>query len=72
MTQDAVLTSKPSRLIRVLGLFPSLVSHLTICLRNPMWDVGSWTRDRTHIPDIGRQILNPWTTRVSAPLVEFM
>ena len=24
---------------------------------------SSWTRDRTHVPCIGRQILNHWTTR---------
>ena len=24
---------------------------------------SSWTRVRTHVPCIGRQILNPWTTR---------
>ena len=28
-----------------------------------MWDLSSRTRDRTHIPCIGRQILNHWTTR---------
>ena len=29
-----------------------------------MWHLGSsWTRDRTHGPCIGRQILNHWTTR---------
>ena len=28
-----------------------------------LWHVGSsWTRDGTHVPCIGRQILNPWTT----------
>ena len=28
-----------------------------------LWHVGSsWTRDRTHVPCIGRQIRNPWTT----------
>ena len=28
------------------------------------WHVGSsWTRDETHVPGIGRQILNPWITR---------
>ena len=31
-----------------------------VALRN----VGSsWTRDRTHVPGLGRQILNCWTTR---------
>ena len=29
-----------------------------------MWHRGSsWTRDRTYVPSIGRQILNHWTTR---------
>ena len=29
-----------------------------------LWHVGSsWSRDRTHVPCIGRPILNQWTTR---------
>ena len=28
-----------------------------------MWDLSSPTRDRTHVPCIGRRILNHWTTR---------
>ena len=28
-----------------------------------MWDLSSPTRDRTHVPCIGRQILDHWTTR---------
>ena len=28
-----------------------------------MWDLSSPTRDRTHVPCIGRWILNHWTTR---------
>ena len=28
-----------------------------------MWDLSSLTRDKTHIPCIGRRILNHWTTR---------
>ena len=28
-----------------------------------MWDPSSWTRDGTHVPCTGRQILNHWTTR---------
>ena len=28
-----------------------------------MWDLSSLTRDQTHVPFIGRQILNHWTTR---------
>ena len=27
-----------------------------------VWDLSSLTRDRTHIPCIGRQSLNHWTT----------
>ena len=27
-----------------------------------IWDLGSLTRDQTHIPCIGRQSLNHWTT----------
>ena len=29
----------------------------------PMYVESSWTRDQTHVPCIGRQILNHWTTR---------
>ena len=28
-----------------------------------MWDLSSLTRDRTHVPYIGRRILNCWATR---------
>ena len=28
-----------------------------------MWDLSSWTRDRTCVPCIGRQTPNHWTTR---------
>ena len=28
-----------------------------------MWDLGSPSRDQTHVPGIARQILNHWTTR---------
>ena len=28
-----------------------------------MWDLSSLTRDQTHFPCLGRQILNHWTTR---------
>ena len=37
-----------------------------------MWDLSSLTRDytRVHVPSIGRQILNHWTTReVPVPLL---
>ena len=37
-----------------------------------MWDLSSPTRDGAHIPCIGRQILNHWTTReVPIPLQLF-
>ena len=32
-----------------------------------MWDLSSPTRDQTYISCIGRQILNPWTTREVRP-----
>ena len=32
-------------------------------LPHGMWDLSSLTRDRTHVPCIGRWILNHWTTR---------
>ena len=35
-----------------------------------MWDLSSPTRDQTHVPYTGRQILNPWTTR-GFPIVRF-
>ena len=28
-----------------------------------MWDLDSPTRDRSHVPSNGRQILNHWTAR---------
>ena len=28
-----------------------------------IWDLGSLTRELTHIPNIGRQSLNHWTAR---------
>ena len=31
-------------------------------LPDGMWDLSSLTKDRTHVPCIGRQILNHWTT----------
>ena len=35
-----------------------------------VWDLGSLTRDGTHVPCVGRKILNPWTTR-EVPLLLF-
>ena len=34
-----------------------------VYLLQSMWDLSSLTRDQTHIPYIGRQIINHWTTR---------
>ena len=34
-----------------------------VSLPRGMWDLSSLTRDRTHVPCIGRQILYHWTTR---------
>ena len=36
-----------------------------------MWDLNSLTRDQTHDPYIGRQILNYWTTR-EVPILSFL
>ena len=35
------------------------------------WDLSSQTRDQTHVPCIGRQILNHWTTK-EVPLFPFV
>ena len=32
-------------------------------LRRGVWDLSSLARDQTHVPCIGRQILNHWATR---------
>ena len=32
---------------------------------------ASWTRDRTHVPFIGKRILNHWTTR-EVPISTFL
>ena len=37
-----------------------------------MWDLGSWTQDQTRVPYIGRELLNPWTTRKSLKLLILM
>ena len=37
-------------------------------LPHGMWDLSSPTRDQIHVPCIGRQILNHWTTREVPPL----
>ena len=34
-----------------------------VWLLHGMWDLSSQTRDRTHVPCIGRWIVNLWTTR---------
>ena len=36
-----------------------------------MWNLRSLSRDQTHVPCIGRQILNYWTTREIASLSNF-
>ena len=36
-----------------------------------MWDLSSLPRDRTHMPHIGKQILNHWTTSKVLTLVVF-
>ena len=40
-----------------------LLLHSFIFWLQGMWDLSSWTRDQTHIPCIGSQILNHWATR---------
>ena len=43
-----------------------LVGFSTCCwaqLPWGMWNLSSWSRDRTHVPCIGRWIPNHWTTR---------
>ena len=47
-----------------------MVSGLTCPVACGMWDLSSPIRDQTHVPCIGRQILNHWTTR-EVPLLEF-
>jgi len=52
---------------------PSVVCASRVCvlsscsawasLSHSMWDLSSPVRDQTHIPCIGRQILNHWTTK---------
>ena len=48
---------------------------LSLCARawlpHGMWDLSSPTRDRTHVPCIGRWILNHWTTR-GVPSIYFL
>ena len=53
---------------RLLVVVASLVAELSSCdawaqLPHGMWDFSSLTRDRTHIPCTGRQIVNHWTLR---------
>jgi len=44
------------------------VGHDWVTELNWMWDLSSQTRDWTHVPCIGRWILNHWTTREILPL----
>ena len=37
-----------------------------------MWDLSSPTRDQTHIPCIGGQIINHWTTREAPASLSLM
>ena len=41
-------------------------------LPHSVWDLSSLTRDRTHIPCIGRWILNCWTTREIPRVLHFL
>ena len=44
-------------------MWASLAAACGAQLPHGMFDLGSQTRDRTHIPCFGRQVLNPWTSR---------
>ena len=66
--------NQPSHLYSTLPFF-----FLKKMLAAPsgMWDPSSPTRDQTHVPCIGRWILNPWTTRkvltfFSIPCISFL
>ena len=49
---------------KIFGYIASLLQHSGfLSLPHGMWDPGSLTRDRAHIPCNERQILNHWTTR---------
>ena len=58
--QDLSLWRTGFSLVVVHGL-----SSCGVCTQLPhsRWDLSSQTRDQTHFPCIGRQILNYWTTR---------
>ena len=46
---------------RLLGVRAQELGHTGLVV--PWQVASSWTRDRTHVPGIGRWILNHWTTR---------
>ena len=65
-------------LVVACGFFFSLVEArgLSSCgmrayLPRGMWNLSSPTRDRTHVPCIGRRILYHWTTR-QVPISSFL
>ena len=39
------------------------LKQLSMHLFHGMWDLGSPTRDQTHVPCITKWILNPWPSR---------
>ena len=47
----------------------ALASH---CGRFSPWDLSSWTRNRIHVPCLGRQILNHWTAREVSPSLWYL
>ena len=62
-----VLAPKP-----LIAVWLLLLLSMSSRVRTQLWPMGpvapwhvgsSWTRDRTHVPCIGRRILNHWTTR---------
>ena len=64
----------------LVGMHPLLIvvaslvaEHRLLGMRaQSLWHTeSSWTRDRTHVPGIGRWILNHWTTS-EVPSVSFL
>ena len=49
--------------LAVLGRSCGLQDPSLVLLSSGMWDFSSPPMDQTHVPCIGRQILNHWTTR---------
>ena len=48
-----------------------LVVEAQAQLPDGVWDLSSLTRDQTHVPCIGGQILNHWITQVSTKKEHF-